>query len=46
MDEKGYEPSGKVKEKCIYNDGFFCNKGLPGTQCDIYGCVAYIEKKK
>ena len=33
-----------IQRNCKYNDGAFCNKGLPGTQCDIYGCVAYMPK--
>ena len=27
-------------EKCVYHDGGLCTKGLPGTECDIRGCVA------
>ena len=33
-----------IGKLCIYNDGAFCKKGLPGTQCDVVGCVAYKEK--
>ena len=30
-----------IEEKCVwYKDGN-CLKGLPGTPCDIIGCVAY-----
>jgi hypothetical protein len=29
---------------CVwYKDGE-CKKGLPGTKCDVVGCVAYISK--
>ena len=31
---------------CKWNDGVFCKKGLPGTPCDIYGCVAYTKKEE
>lgn len=33
------------KHKCQWNDGYFCNKGIPGTPCEPYGCVAYTEKE-
>ena len=33
----------KIKELCIYYDRGFCRKGLPGTQCNVVGCVAYKE---
>ena len=36
--------SQRNKQLCIYNDGSFCKKGLPGTQCEVVGCVAYKEK--
>ena len=35
---------GRRKVDCIYNDGYFCNKGLPGTPCDLCGCAAFYPK--
>ena len=32
------------KDDCIYNDGEFCKKGLPGTPCHLVGCVAFYPK--
>lgn len=34
------------KTNCKWNDGDTCNKGLPGTPCDIYGCVAFTKKEE
>jgi hypothetical protein len=30
-----------VKEDCEWYRNGDCGKGLPGTPCDIYGCVVY-----
>ena len=30
-----------VKEDCEWYRNGNCGKGLPGTPCDIYGCVVY-----
>lgn len=32
------------KENCAYYDNGYCRKGLPGTKCEIVGCVASIPK--
>jgi len=32
-------------DKCRWKDGYYCKKGLPGTICNIVGCVAYSEKE-
>lgn len=29
--------------KCAYYDGGFCLKGLPGTLCELQGCVAWTD---
>lgn len=30
------------KPDCAYYNGGYCRKGLPGTPCEIIGCVACI----
>ena len=35
----------REKDDCIYNDGCLCTKGLPGTPCQLDGCVAFISKE-
>lgn len=32
-----------VKEDCIYYEDGDCRKGLPGTPCDVVGCVAHVS---
>ena len=32
------------KEDCAYYDNGYCRKGLPGTKCEIVGCVASMPK--
>ena len=32
------------KEECAYYSGGFCLKGLPGTSCEIVGCVANVPR--
>lgn len=29
--------------KCAYYDGGFCLKGLPGTLCELQGCVVWTD---
>lgn len=29
---------------CAYYDGGYCKKGLPGTLCELTGCVAWMPK--
>lgn len=31
---------------CCYNDGLYCKKGIPGTKCDLGGCVAHTDKNE
>ena len=33
-------------EECVYNDGEFCKKGLPGTKCELVGCAAFYPKSE
>ena len=36
-----------IKKDCVYCDGDGdCMKGLPGTPCDVVGCVAWVEKER
>ena len=30
-----------VKEDCVWYKNGDCAKGLPGTPCDVVGCVVY-----
>ena len=33
-------------EKCGYHHEDYCLKGLPGTPCEVRGCVAHTTSKK
>lgn len=32
-------------QTCRYHDAGSCRKGLPGTKCDIVGCVAFYPEE-
>lgn len=31
-------------DKCAYYQEEYCLKGLPGTKCELEGCVAYTDR--
>lgn len=41
-----FEEMMRNRHDCAYYDGGFCSKGLPGTLCEIKGCVAFYPKGK